>query len=209
MTRQQAERWRDFLFRQVRQLEDSGTKTAGILDPFLTMPFSALAAAITAPGGSRGRAGAIGALLGAGMASLAQKEYAERLARGEKVSPVDFNPLFQSVLAGLATGGGARVVQDLHGGEGVRPLSAVLAGAPAGAMLLSSNPVAGAGLGTMGGFVASVMTRRERPARQPYRMTPADFDRIRMQLALRRAHARIQALQAWLATTRPGSASVR
>lgn len=181
-------------------------KTAGIVDTALYTPFSALAAAITSPGDQRGRVSAIGALLGAGMASMAQKEYADRLARGEKVSPTDFNPLIQSVLAGLATGGGARVIQDVRGGRGISPMSALMAGVPTGAIIASDDPGYGAGLGAIAGLTASGITHREQQSEPRSR---SDLNRVRVEQAIQRSLRRIQALQAWLESTRPTSAAGR
>lgn len=181
-------------------------KTAGIVDLALYTPLSALAAAITSPGDQRGRVSAIGALLGAGMASMAQKEYADRLARGEKVSPTDFNPLIRSVLTGLATGGGARVLQDVRGGRGIGPMSALLAGVPTGAIIASDDPAYGAGLGSLAGLAVSTATRQE-PRSEPRSRT--DLNRLRVEQAIQRSLRRIQALQAWLGSTRPTSAAGR
>jgi len=182
-------------------------KRSGILDPLLYMPFSALASAITAPGDQRGKASAIGALLGAGMASMAQKEYSQRVARGEKVLPTDFNPMFKAVLTGLATGGGARVLRDVRSGEGVRPMSAILAGAPTGALLSGADPMFGAGIGSISGLVASKVTEPTQPVLRPTsNMTPVEFNRVRVEMAIQRSLNRIKELEQWLASTRRGSA---
>lgn len=120
---------------RVQRAREEARKTAGILDPLIYAPFSALAAALTAPSGSRGRAGALGAVFGAGLSALAQKEYEARRNAGEEVASTDFVPLIRSILGGIATGGGFRVVQEQQERGRVSLRSAFLAGAPAGAAI--------------------------------------------------------------------------
>jgi len=133
---------------RVQRAREEARKTAGILDPIVYAPFSALAAAFAAPSGQRGRAGAIGALVGAGLSSLAQQEYESRRRAGEDVDSTDFIPLIRSILGGIATGGAFRVARDQQNRGRVDFLSAFLAGAPAGALASKDNPVIGAAIGT-------------------------------------------------------------
>jgi len=181
-------------------------KFAGILEPLIYAPFSALASAILAPGGDRGKAGAIGALLGAGMASLAQKEYETRRAAGEPVSAVDFMPLFKSLLAGLAVGGGARVLREREEGN-VSTMSAILAGAPAGALMMGGHPILGSAMGGASGAVLARLGGRkpETPAAKP--PSPIELQQARVEAAIRRAHERIRALQEWTKSTGRSSPS--
>lgn len=179
------------VFQALQRAQASLVKQAGILDAIVTAPFSAVAAALSAPTGSRGRAGALGAVVGAGLAALAQEEYEKIRDGGGDVSPVDFLPLFRAVLGGLATGGVMRASQEQRDTGRLSLATAFLAGAPAGALAWGGHPVMGALMGTA---AAPILSRIIAPAAAAQAMAlgapPIPEAAIRARAALLVAKAR-------------------
>jgi len=133
-------------------------KQAGIIDSLMMAPLSGLAGAIIAPSGSRAQAGGLGAILGTGMAALANQEYEQKKLRGEPVNPIDFAPMFKAILAGIAAGGVMRAYKQRQETGQVSTGNAILAGVPAGAMLFPGHPIIGAIIGGVAGPMAAKAT---------------------------------------------------
>lgn len=131
-------------------------KRAGVAEAMMSAPFSALAAAISAPEGDRGKATAIGAALGAGMAAMAEKEIKNRQAEGDPVELTELLPLFKIIMAGLAVGGVMKAMKEREKGR-ISTDTAVLAGAPIGALAVSDHPIIGS---ILGGVTAPWLARQ-------------------------------------------------
>lgn len=132
-------------------------KEAGLLEGFIYAPLSALAAMLSAPWGSKWRSAGLGLLLGAGIASTTGKEIQQRSDRGEKVQAKDLSPLMKAVLAGLSTGGAARVLRDIKEKKEIGTMGSILAAAPIGALVHSSNPIVGALVAGEGAAILSAL----------------------------------------------------
>ncbi len=143
--------------RQMGVIDDEMVKQGGLLEGLIYAPLSAIAAAITAPMGSKIRSAALGLLLGAGVASTASKEVQNKTEKGEPVDHKQMGAAMQAIFAGISTGGAARVVKDLKEGKEVGTAGAIMASAPIGAMLMSTNPVVGALTAGAGAAVAAAL----------------------------------------------------
>lgn len=162
------------------------SKDAGIIETLLGAPLSGAAAALGAPAGSRAAAGALGAILGAGVAAMAEKETRQRQAQGEQVSPVDMAPLVKAVLTGIAMGGGVRGLREYQGKGEVSTGTAILAGAPTGALLYPGHPVFGS---IVGGLAAPIMASL---VKKPQDRELADNPVVRAYAAHMAAQARLK-----------------
>lgn len=131
-------------------------KTAGLLEGLLFAPLTALAALFTAPSGSRLHSMGLGFLLGAGMGAVTNKEVVNRQQKGENVNAQALSPSMKAIMAGISIGGAERAKKDMASGKSVEGMSAMLAGAPLGAMM-SSDPATGLAVGGAASQLLSVL----------------------------------------------------
>lgn len=171
-------------------------EAVGLLDPLIYAPFSALAGLISGPPGERGRSSALGAVIGAGMAALGQKEVEERAARGEAGGLDMLMPGFRAIASGIAAGGVLRAAKERREEGEISTTSAILAGVPTGALLLSESPIVGMLLGGVTApYLASLLKRdtMEAPpeirARAAVLATRARLEAARREMVARRVAA--------------------
>lgn len=138
-------------------VSDAMVKEAGLLEGLLLSPLTAIAAFLSAPTGSRLRSMGMGALLGAGIGVLSDKEVENRTEKGEPVKRKDMGPVMKSILTGLALGGTERVHKDVESGKPIGRVGALLTGAPMGAMLAGANPATGMIVGAISGNLLSAL----------------------------------------------------
>jgi len=142
--------------KQAGWVSDDLVKSAGLLEGLLFAPLTALAALFTAPWGSKLHSMGMGFLLGAGMGAVTNKEVANRQQQGEQVNPQALSPMMKAILAGVAMGGAARAKGDLEKGKSISSMSAMLTGAPLGAMT-SNDPATGLAVGGAASQLISVL----------------------------------------------------
>lgn len=129
-------------------------KEAGLLEGLLYAPLTGIAALLSAPSGSRLRNMGLGILMGAGLGAVTNKEITNRQAQGEQVGGKEMSPAMRAIMAGVAIGGAGRVERDVKAGKPIEAVSAMLTGAPLGA-LLGSDPAKGLLVGAISGRLLS------------------------------------------------------
>lgn len=139
-------------------VDRSMAKEAGLLEGIIFAPLTAIAALLSAPFGSKMRSMGMGLLLGAGVGALSDREVENKNQQGEQVNHHSMSPAVRAILAGISLGGSARVRSDVEHGRPVSQASAILTGAPLGAMM-SSSPASGLVIGTVSGDIISALTR--------------------------------------------------
>jgi hypothetical protein len=131
-------------------------KSAGLIEGLLFAPLTALAALFTAPSGSRLHSMGMGFLLGAGMGAVTNREVINRQRQGENINASALSPSMKAIMAGISIGGAARAKKDTADGKQIDGMSAMLAGAPLGAMM-SNDPATGLAVGGAASQLLSVL----------------------------------------------------
>ena len=137
-------------------VDEAMIKTSGLLEGLLFAPLTALAALFAAPSGSRLHSMGLGFLLGAGMGAVTSKEVRNRQGQGENINAQALSPSMKAIMAGISIGGAARAKKDVAEGKSIEGMSAMLAGAPLGAML-SPDPATGLAVGGAASQLMSVL----------------------------------------------------
>jgi hypothetical protein len=137
-------------------VDDTMIKNAGLLEGIMFAPLTALAALFSAPSGSRLHSMGLGFLLGAGMGAVTSKEVVNRQQQGENLNVQALSPSMKAILACISIGGSERAKKDVAGGKSMEGMSAMLAGAPLGAMM-SADPATGLAVGGAASQLLSVL----------------------------------------------------
>lgn len=137
-------------------VDEPMVKKSGLIEGLLFAPLTALAALFTAPSGSRLHSMGMGFLLGAGMGAVTNREVLNRQKSGENVNAAALSPSMKAIMAGISIGGAARAKKDTADGKQIDGMSAMLAGAPLGAMM-SNDPATGLAVGGAASQLLSVL----------------------------------------------------